>query len=127
MLHLNHAMSSLEHPEVTVCLRFSPSLSLLPVCIFHVSPSLGFQHLRQNPSPKITKELFCSVSSWRLKTECFFFFVVEFLLFLFCFILLCHTLCGAVLESSGSSVRGALQTPITLERPSREDAASGLS
>lgn len=95
MLHLNHAMSSLEHPEVTVRLRFSPSLSLLPVCIFHVSPSLGFQHLRQNPSPKITKELFCSVSSWRLKTM--FFFSLSLSFCCFCFVLFCCVTHFAVL------------------------------
>ncbi len=59
MLHLNDVTSSLEHPEVTVRLGFS----LLPVCV--LSPSLGFQHLCQNPSP-ITKEWFCSASSGRL-------------------------------------------------------------
>lgn len=51
MLQLNDVKSSLEHPEVTVRVGFS----LARFCFFIVSPSLGFQHLHQNPSP-ITKE-----------------------------------------------------------------------
>lgn len=61
MLQLNDVKSSLEYPEVTVRVGFS----LSHFCFFIISPSLGFQHLRQNPSP-ITKEWFCSDSSGSL-------------------------------------------------------------
>ncbi len=64
-------------------------LSLLPVCVF--SPSLGFQHLRQNPLP-ITKEWFCSNGSGRLISPqvCGMFF--SLLLIFYFYFLLSHTL-----------------------------------